>query len=222
MANFWESFLNSGPQQLVDPGDQSMPYGPPLWSEPQMPQHPEDMRDSDLPRFELRFGKPAQQVPLWPQRQMPTLGEVMRKYGPPQSDPWFGQQTVEPDPKQGYPSLPYDGRPVPKEPPWPWRPAELRNWDAPPDSQFHSVLYDYYRGRGASHIEALNRADYLAKRAPYVPVVGSVPFAIANGVYAYNHHDPLGIATASIGLIPWGYFAGRARPAFKAMMDRQL
>src|SRR5690242_709504 len=133
MANFWESLLDSGPQKSDDPGDPSQPYGPPLWSQPPVPQ---DMRTFDLPRFELRFRESAQQVPLWPQRQMPTLGEVMRNYDPPRSDPWFGQQPLEPDPQQGYPSLPYDGHSAPKEPPWPWRPAELRSRDAPPDSKF--------------------------------------------------------------------------------------
>src|SRR6476619_1282087 len=38
MANFWESFLNSGlqkPDGPSDPGDPSMPYGPPLWPTPE-------------------------------------------------------------------------------------------------------------------------------------------------------------------------------------------
>src|SRR4051812_28554797 len=50
MANFWASFLNSGPQQLVDPGDPSMPYGPPLWQTPQL----------------------SSDQPLWPTPQMPS------------------------------------------------------------------------------------------------------------------------------------------------------
>jgi hypothetical protein len=37
MANFWEYFHNSGLQKPDDPGDPSMPYGPPLWPTPQMP-----------------------------------------------------------------------------------------------------------------------------------------------------------------------------------------
>src|SRR3954451_2168411 len=47
MANFWESFLNSGPQQLDDPGDPSMPYGPPLWSTPE--QRHAEIRSYDPP-----------------------------------------------------------------------------------------------------------------------------------------------------------------------------
>ena len=35
MAGFWEYFLNSGLQKPDDPGDPSMPYGPPLWPMPQ-------------------------------------------------------------------------------------------------------------------------------------------------------------------------------------------
>jgi hypothetical protein len=45
MANFWDRFLNSDLQKPDDPGDPSMPYGPPLW--PQTEQRPADMRSSD-------------------------------------------------------------------------------------------------------------------------------------------------------------------------------
>jgi len=54
MASFWDTYLNGDLQRAVDPGDPSMPYGPPLWSTPE--QSPTDMRNADPPPGETDRG----------------------------------------------------------------------------------------------------------------------------------------------------------------------
>ena len=53
MANFWDTFLTSARQKPDDPGDPSMPYGPPLWSTPE--QNFADMWSTESPRYKPGF-----------------------------------------------------------------------------------------------------------------------------------------------------------------------
>src|SRR5438445_8922299 len=65
MANFWESFLNSGLRKPDDPGDPSMPYGPPLWPQPEQ-QRFANMGSYDPRGSEQWFGR--QQLEAEPQQ----------------------------------------------------------------------------------------------------------------------------------------------------------
>src|SRR4051812_47438483 len=73
MANFWESFLNTSPRGLDDPGDPSMPYGPPLWPTPE--QSAANRRSYDSLRSDQQFRQPQLEAdPQWGNQSAAVYG----------------------------------------------------------------------------------------------------------------------------------------------------
>jgi hypothetical protein len=211
-TSFWEYFLNSGLQKPNDPGDPSMPYGPPLWPMPEQ-RRSEDMGSYD--RFDLSWatgsadpsevaagrvaGAPgavprapvrwlaAPDIPLWAQ-QPPTARITVGKQAQQQS----GDGGVQP---QG---------PTPSR-----APAELRNWDLSPSEKIKYHLSDFLSTLGVDRYRANILGDKATTALSLFPPTG-IPLAAAEAQHAGDQGDLLGAGIAAFGVLPGAKPAARA------------
>jgi hypothetical protein len=82
VASFWNSFLDRDTQRLADPGDPSMPYGPPLWSDPEQGS---GMRSYDPVVDQGASGYLREFLFGADTYRNPDIGDVIRIGGPVQS-----------------------------------------------------------------------------------------------------------------------------------------